>query len=170
MSNIILVGMPACGKSTIGVVLAKTINKGFVDTDILIQEQENNKLQDIINQKGNAYFHKVEESVLKSLDKTNSVIATGGSAIYFPEAIAHLKQNGIVIYIKVSKTTILDRLDNIKTRGVTLKQGQTLEDLYNVRVPLYEKYADIIIEAEKLRVEEVIEKIIEKIKDLEKNN
>jgi len=161
MNNVILVGMPACGKSTIGVVLAKTMNKGFVDTDLLIQQREGKTLQNIINEHGNDYFHQIEESVLLDLDVNNYVIATGGSAIYFDRAMEHLKEKGKVVYIKVSLGTILERLNNIKTRGVTLGKGQTIEDLYHQRVPLYEKHADLVIEAEDLHIEEIVEKIIE---------
>ena len=160
MKNVILVGMPACGKSTIGVVLAKTMNKGFVDTDLLIQQKEGKTLQDIINEHGNDYFHQIEEAVLLDVDLKNHVIATGGSAIYFDRAMDHFKENGKIVYIKVSLKTILERLNNIKTRGVTLGKGQTIEDLYEQRVPLYEKHADIIIEAEDLYIEEIVEKII----------
>lgn len=161
MRNIILVGMPACGKSTIGVVLAKTMNKGFVDTDILIQQREGKTLQEIINSRGNDYFHQVEESVLLDFDGENYVVATGGSAIYFPKAIEHFKENGVVVYIKVSLDSILTRLNNIKTRGVTLAKGQTIADLYRERIPLYEKHADMMIEAEGMTIEEIVEKIIE---------
>lgn len=161
MNNVILVGMPACGKSTIGVVLAKTMNKGFVDTDLLIQQREGKTLQNIINEHGNDYFHQIEESVLLDLDVNNYVVATGGSAIYFDRAMEHLKEKGKVVYIKVSLETILERLNNIKTRGVTLGKGQTIEDLYYQRVPLYEKHADLVIEAEDLHIEEIVEKIIE---------
>lgn len=161
MKNVILVGMPSCGKSTIGVVLAKTMNKGFVDTDLLIQQKEGKTLQDIINEHGNEYFHQVEENVLLATDVRNFVIATGGSAIYFDRAMEHFKEHGKIVYIKVSLETILERLNNIKTRGVTLGKGQTIEDLYKQRIPLYEKHADIVIEAEHLTIEEVVEKIIE---------
>lgn len=161
MKNVILVGMPSCGKSTIGVVLAKTMNKGFVDTDLLIQQKEGKTLQNIINEHGNDYFHHVEESVLLETNVRNFVIATGGSAIYFDRAMEHFKENGKVVYLKVSLETILERLNNIKTRGVTLGKGQTIEDLYKQRVPLYEKHADLVIEAEHLTIEEVVEKIIE---------
>ena len=153
--------MPSCGKSTIGVVLAKTMNKGFVDTDLLIQQKEGKTLQNIINEHGNDYFHHVEESVLLETNVRNFVIATGGSAIYFDRAMEHFKENGKVVYLKVSLETILERLNNIKTRGVTLGKGQTIEDLYKQRVPLYEKHADLVIEAEHLTIEEVVEKIIE---------
>ena len=161
MENIILVGMPSCGKSTVGVVLAKVLNKGFVDTDILIQQREGRSLQEIINEKGNDYFHKVEEQVLLDFEGENYVVATGGSAIYFDSAMAHFKKNGKVVYLKISLDTVLARLHNIKTRGVTLAKGQTLADLYNQRIPLYEKHADIVIEADGLNVEEVVARIAE---------
>lgn len=161
MNNIILVGMPSCGKSTVGVVLAKTMNKGFVDTDILIQQREGRTLQDIINTCGNDYFHQVEEAVLLDFDGQNYVVATGGSAIYFDRAMDKFKENGKIIYLKVSLDTVLKRLNNIKTRGVTLAKGQTLGDLYHQRVPLYEKHADVIIEADGMSVEQVVERIIE---------
>ena len=165
MKNIILVGMPSCGKSTVGVVLAKTLNKNFVDTDLLIQRRENKTLQEIINTSGNEYFHKVEEEVLLSFNEEDYVVATGGSAIYFDSAMEHFKEKGTVVYIRVSLETVLERLNNIKTRGVTLEKGQTLEDLYNMRIPLYEKHADVIIDADNCTVEETIEKIIEKIEE-----
>lgn len=161
MKNLILVGMPSCGKSTVGVVLAKTMNKGFVDTDILIQQREGKTLQEIINTQGNGYFHQVEEQVLLDFDGENYIVATGGSAIYFDRAMDHFKEKGKIVYLKVSLDTVLKRLNNIKTRGVTLEKGQTLGDLYHQRVPLYEKHADIIIEADGLTVEEVVERIME---------
>ena len=161
MENIVLVGMPSSGKSTVGVVLAKTMNKGFVDTDILIQQREGCTLQDIINEKGNDYFHQVEEQVLLDFHGKNYVVATGGSAIYFDRAMDHFKETGKIVYLKVSLDTVLTRLNNIKTRGVTLAKGQTLEDLYNLRIPLYEKHADIVIDADGMTVEEVVESIME---------
>lgn len=165
MDNIILVGMPACGKSTIGVILAKTMNKGFVDTDLLIQQREGRTLQTIINEKGNDYFHRVEEQVLLHVDAERCVIATGGSAIYYENAMEHLKKNGRIVYIKVSLETILARLNNIKTRGVTLGEGQTIEDLYRERIPLYERHAELVVEAEHLTIEEVVEKIVKTLSD-----
>ena len=164
-SNIILVGMPSCGKSTIGVVLAKTVNKNFLDTDILIQSTEEMTLQEIINNKGNEYFHCVEEEVLFSLKEKNLVIATGGGAVYFKEAIENLKNDGIVVYLRVNFETVLARLNNIKTRGVTLEEGQTLEDLYNYRIPMYDEIADITIDCDSLTVEEAIGEIINKISE-----
>lgn len=165
MENLILVGMPSCGKSTVGVVLAKTMNKGFVDTDILIQQAEQKTLQEIINEKGNDYFHQVEERVLLEFDGRDAVVATGGSAIYFDKAMEKFKEHGRVLYLKVSLDTVLTRLNNIKTRGVTLEKGQTLGDLYGQRVPLYEKHADLIVEADGCTVEEVVEKIIDAVKE-----
>lgn len=163
MKNVILVGMPACGKSTIGVVLAKTMNKGFVDTDILIQQSEGKTLQEIIDERGNDYFHQAEEEVLLGFNEENYVVATGGSAIYFDAAMKRFKEKGQVVYLKVSLDTVLERLNNITTRGVTLEKGQTLGDLYAQRIPLYEHHADITIQADGMGVEEVVEKIIQKI-------
>lgn len=169
MKNIILVGMPASGKSTVGVVLAKTINKYFVDTDILIQKREGMALQKIIDKYGNDYFGKIEESVLLDFDKTDYVVATGGSAIYYDKAIKKFKKNGLIVYLRVSLDTVLERLNNLKTRGVTLAKGQTIADLYKERIPLYEKHADIIVDADGCTVEETIEKIIEAVRKENEN-
>lgn len=160
MENIILIGMPACGKSTIGVVLAKTMGMRFLDTDLLIQEREGALLQDLINSKGNDYFKKVEEYVLRSINAENTIISTGGSAVYYPKAIEHFKKNGKIVYIKVSYDTIEKRLNNITTRGITMAPGETLKDLYDKRIPLYEANADFVIETDSLTVEEAIEKIV----------
>ncbi|MBQ9960476.1 MAG: shikimate kinase [Firmicutes bacterium] len=160
MKNIILVGMPSCGKSTVGVILAKTMNKGFVDTDILIQQREGKTLQEIIDTQGNDYFHHVEEQVLLDFDKVDYVVATGGSSIYFDKAIEKFKEKGVVVYLRVSLETVLERLNNITTRGVTLAKGQTLGDLYNQRIPLYEKHADVVIDGDGKTVEEVVSEII----------
>ena len=166
MKNIVLIGMPACGKSTVGVVLAKVMGMKFIDTDLLIQEKEGALLQELIDTRGNDYFRKVEEYVLRSVDVNGTVISTGGSAIYYPEAIKHFKKKGIVVYLKVSYEEINKRLNNITTRGITLAPGQTLKDLYDYRIPLYEQYADIIIETEDFNVEQTVEFIAEKLKDL----
>lgn len=164
MSNIVLIGMPACGKSTVGVILAKTIGKNFVDTDLLIQEKENDLLQNLINEKGNDYFQKVEAELLAELDAGNAVISTGGSAIYYKEAMENLSRNGIIVYLELSLDTIHTRLDNISTRGITMAPGDTIEDLYHYRIPLYEKYADVIINGEEKDVEQVVSDIIEAVK------
>ncbi len=164
MKNLILTGMPACGKSTLGVVLAKTLGMKFVDTDLLIQEVENCKLQEIIDERGMQEFLRIEEKVLSEIEAENSIISTGGSAVYSDKAMKHLGTIGDVVYIKLSLDEIERRLNNIKTRGIAMKPGETLADLYNMRVPLYEKYADITIETEGMGIEESIEVLIEKLK------
>ncbi len=165
MKNLILTGMPACGKSTMGVVLAKTLGMSFVDTDLLIQEEENEKLQNIIDERGMQEFLAVEERVLSSVNVENSVVSTGGSAVYSDKAMKHLKENGTVVYIKLSLEEIERRLNNIKTRGIAMKPGETLADLYALRVPLYEKYADITVETEGFSIEESIEALIGALED-----
>lgn len=166
--SIVLIGMPAAGKSTVGVVLAKTLGMQFVDTDLLIQEREDMLLQEIIDIKGNDYFKGVEKEILCQLDVENSVISTGGSAIYYPEAMAHLHHLGSVIYLQLSVPTLKKRLSNIKTRGITMAPGQTIEDLARSRVPLYESYADIVLPAEGLDVEETIRRICVALKNQRK--
>ena len=150
MNNVILIGMPGCGKSTIGVLLAKLIGYDFIDTDILIQQQENKKLYKIIEEKGLEYFKKVENEVIANIDLKNTVIATGGSAIYGKEAMENLKKIGKIVYLKVSKEELISRLGNFETRGVVIEKGKTFDDLYSERVILYEKYADITISSEKI--------------------
>ncbi|MFW5677879.1 MAG: shikimate kinase [Acetivibrio ethanolgignens] len=156
MDNLILIGMPACGKSTVGVILAKTLGMKFLDTDLLIQEREGALLQELIDTKGNDYFKKVEEYVLRSVETENTVISTGGSAVYYPEAMKHFKKKGKIIYLKVSFEEIEKRLNNITTRGITMGPGQTLRDLYDSRVPLYEKYADIVVDNDNPDMEETV--------------
>ena len=164
MKNIVLIGMPACGKSVTGVVLAKTLNKQFVDTDLLIQEVAGKGLQDIINEDGIDKFKELEEKVLKELTVKNAVVSTGGSAIYYDEAMQHLKENGTVVYIKANLKTIKSRLKNIKTRGVAMGKGQTLDDLYKLRMPLYEKYADITVMTDNKRnMEDTVVDILKQI-------
>ncbi len=158
--NIILIGMPSSGKSTVGVILAKTLGKAFIDTDLLIQQREGKTLQEIINEKGNDYFHRVEEAVLLGVEAENTVIATGGSAVYFPDALEKFRKSGTVVYLDITLESVLERLRNIKTRGVTLEKGQTLEDLYNARTPLYESRCDVRVKADGGTVEDVIERII----------
>ena len=141
MNNIVLIGMPGCGKSSAGVLLAKTLEKDFVDTDLLIQKCEGMSLQEIIDTRGNAYFRDVEDAVLMSFDGDNYVVATGGSAVYCHAAMEKFRQDGdTIVYIKVTAPEIIKRLNNIKTRGVTLAPGQTIEDLYNERVPLLKSH------------------------------
>jgi len=157
--NIVLIGMPASGKSTAGVILAKVLGKKFIDTDLVIQERENALLADIIKDKGVAGFMKTEEEAILSVDVKNTVIATGGSAVYGEKAMEHLKENGTVVYLKVEKDELFKRLTDIKERGVVLREGENIEEMYDSRSVLYEKYADIMIEERDSTIEETIRKI-----------
>lgn len=157
--NIILIGMPGVGKSTVGVILAKMTGRRFIDADLLIQEREGKLLREIIREKGTDGFIEVENQVNASIEARNSVIATGGSVIYGKEAMQHLKEIGTVVYLKVSFGIINRRLHNIKGRGVVLRKGQTLHGLYEERCRLYEKYADVIVSTDRLNVEQTIEKV-----------
>ncbi len=159
-SNIILIGMPASGKSTCGVLAAKALLKNFFDTDLLIQNIENKRLQEIIDEKGNDYFEKAEENAVLSLDIIGTVIATGGSVIYSEKAMAHLKSLGKIIYLHLDFDTMKKRLKNITTRGVVLKDGYSLEDMYKERLELYKKYADETIVCDALSVEQTVEAIV----------
>ena len=147
MNNIILIGMPGCGKSTVGVLLAKILGYAFIDSDLLIQAREGKKLYQIINENGEEYFKAVENVVNASINTKNTIIATGGSVVYCNEAMEHLKSIGTIVYIKITPEQLLKRINNIATRGVVIKKGETLLDLYRERSPLYEKYADITVES-----------------------
>ncbi len=164
MKNIVLIGMPGVGKSTAGVILAKVTGYGFVDADLLIQAREKKLLKDIIASEGVDGFIRVENDVLSSIDVTHSVIATGGSAIYGAGAMAHLKETGTLVYLSLPFEELEKRLGDIKGRGVVLRKGQTLKDLYDERKVLYEKYADITVEETGLSVEETVERIVALLK------
>lgn len=158
--NIVLIGMPGAGKSTAGVILAKVIGYQFVDADLVIQEEEGKHLHEIIEEVGTDGFIEVENRVNASLTAEHSVIATGGSVVYGAEAMEHLKAIGTVIYLKLPYEVVRKRLSDIKGRGVVLKDGQTLKDLYEERVLLYEKYADIIVDEFGRNVEQTVEEIV----------
>lgn len=147
-ANITLIGMPAAGKSTIGVLLAKRLGYSFTDVDIVIQEKTGKLLKEIIAEVGTEGFLEVENEINRTLDVKRSVIAPGGSVIYGEQAMMHLKEISIVVYLKISYEDLALRLGDLKDRGVALKDGMTLLDLYNERVPLYERYADITIDEE----------------------
>lgn len=161
--NIVLIGMPGVGKSTVGVILAKVLGYQFVDADLVIQQQEGKLLCEIIEEVGTEGFIEVENRVNASLNVTHSIIATGGSVVYGKEAMEHLRAIGTVVYLKVSFETLEKRLADIKGRGVVLKEGQDLKALFEERSPLYEKYADIQITEGNLNVEQTVEKIIENL-------
>ena len=158
-NNLIFIGMPAVGKSTVGVVLAKKLGLGFLDTDLLIQEKEGRLLRDIIKAEGLDGFLKIEGKVNSEVNVENYVISPGGSVVYCEEAMEHFKEIGIVIYLKVSCETIMNRIKDPKKRGVVLRRGQTLEDLYNERTKLFEKYADLVVEEDGRTIDETIESV-----------
>ena len=151
--------MPGAGKSTVGVVLAKKLGYVFMDSDLVIQSQEGKLLHEIISEKGVEGFWKVEEQVNAAINTDRTVIATGGSVVYGPRAMEHLHDIGTVVYLKLSLKAIADRLGDLNERGVTLKEGQDLQALYEERVPLYEKYADVTIDCENLQIREVVEAV-----------
>ena len=162
--NIVLIGMPGSGKRTVGEILAKVLGYSFIDSDLLIQKAEKKLLKEIIAREGQEGFLKIENRVNASIETEKSVIATGGSVVYCQEAMEHLKEIGTVIYLQLDYPILRRRLGNLIGRGVVLKEGQTLKDLYEERVPLYEKYADYIIDEKKTNAEENLKKILEILK------
>lgn len=159
MKNIVLIGMPGAGKSTVGVVLAKRLGMSFMDSDLVIQEQEGRTLHEIIEQQGTEGFLLIEDKVNAAINPQNTVIATGGSVVYGSNAMEHLSEIGTVCYLKLSYESIRDRLGDLAQRGVVLKDGQTLMDLYHERTPLYEKYAKLVIDCENKNIREVVGEI-----------
>ena len=168
-NNIVLIGMPGVGKSTVGVILAKVLGYQFLDADLLIQQQEGKLLKDIIAEVGTDGFIQVENRVNASINCEKTIIATGGSVIYGQEAMEHLKEIGTVVYLEVPFSILEQRLSDIKGRGVVLRDGQTLYDLFMERTPLYEKYADIRVSEEGLGVEETVELLVSKLQNLNNN-
>lgn len=162
-TNIVLIGMPGCGKSTVGVLLAKRIRKKFVDTDLFIQEQEERLLSEIIEEDGLERFVQIENEVNATLLTENSVIAPGGSVVYGEEAMKHLREIATVVYLKLSYDSVAGRLGDLKKRGVAFREGQTLKDLYEERCPLYEKYADIVIECDGWELGETLEEVMKEL-------
>lgn len=157
--NIVLIGMPGVGKSTVGVVLAKALGYQFVDADLLIQEAEGKLLSELIEEHGTDGFIEIENRVNSQIQTHRSVIATGGSVIYGKEAMEHLKSIGTVVYLKQNLRVLQRRLRNLKGRGVVLKEGQTLVDLYKERTVLYEKYADITVDQYKQSIEQTLKAV-----------
>lgn len=161
--NIILIGMPGSGKSTIGVLLAKALNFDFLDTDILIQKKTGKKLYETINEKGVDAFLAIENDVLKDVEVSRTVIATGGSAVFGREAMEHLKTIGTIVYLNLSCEEIIRRVNNIKTRGIVMKKGKTMQDIYAERVPLYEKYAEINLDCNNKSIEDCVALVMKSI-------
>lgn len=165
--NLIFIGMPAVGKSTVGVVIAKRLGKKFIDTDLLIQEQEKKLLREIIEEAGEEGFLRIENQVNRDLNVENSVISPGGSVIYCEEAMQHFKETGTVVYLSASYQTIKQRIKSPKKRGVVLREGQTFRDLYEERVRLFERYADITISEDSCGIEETIDRVLDAVEKLE---
>lgn len=166
MDNIVLIGMPGSGKSTIGVVLAKVLGYGFMDSDLVIQSQEGKLLFEIMEEEGIDGFIQVENRVNSQIVVDRCVIATGGSVVYGHEAMEHLKKIGTVVYLKLPYQELEQRLGNLKCRGVVLKAGQILRELYDERVPLYENYADITVNGQGLNVEDTLEQVVRQLAEI----
>lgn len=163
--NIVLIGMPGSGKSTCGVLAAKALLKNFFDTDLLLQGIEEKRLQDIIDSDGIEYFLNAEEKAILSLNINATVVATGGSVVYSEKAMKHLKNDSTIIYLHLDYDTMVNRINNISTRGVVLKNGSTLKDMYKERLPLYKKYADVILECDGNTVEQTVEAIVNAVQN-----
>lgn len=159
-----MIGMPGVGKSTVGVVLAKSMGYSFVDSDLLIQEQEGKLLHEIIEERGLDGFNEVENQVNAAIQRTHAVIATGGSAVYGAQAMEHLRQIGTVVYLELPCTELKERLGDLNERGVSIRPGQTLEDLLEERTPLYEKYADLTIHCKEKQIREIVQMIRETVR------
>ena len=162
-SNIVLIGMPGSGKSTVGIVLAKLISCNFVDTDVLIQISQGRTLQDIVDTEGYMVLREIEERILLKLDCFDHIIATGGSAVYSHAAMTHLKSNGVVVFLKVELPILESRIHDFATRGLAKRPEQSIEDLFEERFVLYTKYADVTIECKDFTQEEVCKDIISSI-------
>ena len=165
MKNIVLIGMPGSGKSTVGVVLAKAMGMQFIDTDLLIQQKTGETLQTTINTKGLEAFLKVEEDVLSSIEVNSFVIATGGSAVLSQNAMEHLKKNSILVFLNVTLSELKNRISNITTRGIAMKKGEDIATVYETRLPLYKKYSNITVSPDTLTLEQTVEEIFMQLKD-----
>lgn len=160
-SNIVLIGMPGAGKSTVGVVLAKMTRRSFVDTDVLIQAEQGRTLQDIVNADGYLELRRIEEDVLFGLSVVNFIIATGGSAVYSERAMSHLKLNGLCVFLRVERDLLEKRIGDFSMRGLAKRADQSFSELYEERCALYSRYADMEIKCDGLSHEQVCERIIE---------
>lgn len=161
--NIILIGMAGAGKSTLGVLLAKALGMDFIDSDIIIQQRQNRLLQEIIDEDGIDAFLNTEEEIVSSLDYQNTIIATGGSVVYSDKAMTALKKNAMVIYLSLPFEEIQKRVTNIETRGIVLKKGNSLRDAFEERLPLYKKYADIILDCANRDIESCVTQMVKTV-------
>lgn len=164
MKNVVLIGMPGCGKSTCGVLAAKALCKEFVDTDLVIQQREKMPLQAIINEKGNDYFAVAEESAICGLKVENAVVATGGSVVYSSKAMAHLSEHTCVIYLRISFATMLKRIADMSSRGILLREGESIDAMFHERESLYREYADRIVDCDDNEIEETVSEIVKSVR------
>lgn len=162
-SNLVLIGMPGSGKSTVGVVLAKRSSHDFVDTDVVIQSVEHRSLQAIMDKEGYMKLREIEARVLQTLNLENHVISTGGSAVYSDAAMVHLRKNGTTIYLDVSLDTLRSRITDYETRGIAKRPEQSFDDLFEERTRLYRKYADLVINGDEMSQDAVCNRIIEEL-------
>ncbi len=160
MDNIILIGMPGSGKSTVGVLLAKALGFDFIDTDLTLQQREGALLQNIINERGNETFLDLEQAAICSVQCKNSVISPGGSCVCRELSMAHLKELGTIVYLCLPLEELEARLNNISTRGIAMEPGQTLRDLYDYRAPLYESWADVTVDCGGQHLEETVSAVL----------
>ena len=156
MKNVVLIGMPGCGKSTLGVLLAKALAMDFVDTDLVLQQQTGRPLQALVDELGTEGFSRAEEACVLRLSVQGAVVATGGSVALEERAMEHLSQNGTVVFVRLPYPTIERRLQNMRTRGIAMEKGQTLRDLYNLRQPYYERWADITVDPDGQDIEQTV--------------
>lgn len=159
-SNVILIGMPTSGKTTIGTELSAKIGYGYIDSDSVIVARQGKSLRELIETLGNEKYLDVEAQVNSQLSASRCVIATGGSAIYRENAMQKLRENGTVVYLKMSYEEMARRLGDYRARGVVLKDGFTLKDMYDERAPLYEKYADITVELDGKTIAQSVKAVV----------
>ena len=164
MNNIVLIGMPGAGKSTVGVLLAKTLGYAFLDTDLVIQEREGRLLQDLVDELGVEAFLDREAAAICSVDCDRTVIATGGSVVCRDGAMEHLRELGRIVYLQLPLEELERRLHNISTRGIAMAPGETLAHIYDYRSPLYQKYADLTVAVGRQTLEETVEQVLRALK------
>lgn len=160
LRNIVLIGMAGAGKSTVGVLLAKALSREFIDTDLVIQAAEGQRLQDILDAGGLDAFRRTEARHVLALDVRGAVIATGGSVVYSQDAMAQLKRDGVAVYLKLDPEVLETRVRDADPRGLAIAPGQTFRELYDERRPLYEQYADVTIDCTKLSHDDIVRRII----------